>query len=298
MNDLLRRTIQKLAPGFALNLIRKPIRAYYSIVERYIWKNYIYADRSRPAKKNQVNVYYWKPPHTDNVGDLLSQIIINYLLVHYSLQKDQEVSETKRLFAIGSVIDAARCKMVIWGSGLHHKSARIPNVDFDIRAVRGPETKRMLEQCNVQCPEVFGDPAVLLPLFFSPALKKKFSYTIIPHFSSQKYYLEKHAEHTISTLTSDWKGFVSRIIQSELVISGSLHGIILAEAYGVPAIALTDIDTDWFKYDDYYFSTGRHSYNKASSVDGALNMVPDKVPDFKKMRSSLLASFPKDLWEC
>ncbi|MGH9877392.1 MAG: polysaccharide pyruvyl transferase family protein, partial [Nitrososphaerales archaeon] len=68
-------------------------------------------------------------------------------------------------------------------------------------------------------------------------------------------------------------------------------------AYGVPAIALTDIDVDWFKYDDYYFSTGRFSYNKALSVDDALNMDADEIPDFERMRSSLLASFPKDLWE-
>lgn len=292
----LSKTIRKLLPGVVVNLIRKPLRLYYSSIERDIWMNYVYGDRSRPVEKNRVNVYYWKPPHIDNVGDLLSQVIVDSLIKYYSLKKDREVGETRRLFAIGSVIDAAQCKMVIWGSGVHRKTARIPSVEFDIRAVRGPETKKMLEQSNVSCPEIFGDPAVLLPLFFRPALKKRFPYTIVPHFSSQKHYLEKYPDHTISTLTSDWKGFVSRIIQSELVISGSLHGLILAEAYGVPAIALTDIDTDWFKYNDYYFSTGRYNYNKASSVDDALNMDPDKIPDFQYMRSSLLASFPKDLW--
>ena len=293
---MIKKILQNSMPDPVLKIIRKPIKVYYAMVSGRIWKNYIYADRSRPVKKNRVNVYYWKPPHTDNVGDLLSKVVVDYLIEYFSLHNERNISDTRRLFAIGSVIDAAKSDMVVWGSGLHHKTAQIHNVKLDIRAVRGQETKKKLKQSSITCPNVFGDPAVLLPLFFRPVFKKEFTFTIIPHFSRENSYFGKHEGHVTSTLTSDWKGFVSRIVKSDLVISGSLHGLILAEAYGVPAIALTDIDTDWFKYDDYYFSTGRYKYNKARTVEEALNMQPDPIPKFDKMITSLLESFPKDLW--
>lgn len=43
------------------------------------------------------------------------------------------------------------------------------------------------------------------------------------------------------------------------VYSSSLHGIILAEAYGVPAVMFRSYDKSVdFKYLDYYASTGRY----------------------------------------
>ena len=42
--------------------------------------------------------------------------------------------------------------------------------------------------------------------------------------------------------------------KAKLVISSSLHGIILAETYGIPAILLMDkVTNNMFKYNDYYY---------------------------------------------
>ncbi|WP_346793949.1 polysaccharide pyruvyl transferase family protein, partial [Klebsiella pneumoniae] len=54
--------------------------------------------------------------------------------------------------------------------------------------------------------------------------------------------------------------FTKEIVNSKFVISGSLHGIIIAEAYGIPAIFLDNNSGESrFKYDDYYFGSGRDS---------------------------------------
>lgn len=242
-------------------------------------------------------MYYWRRPESDNVGDLLSEIVVNLVVQHNGVDPRKRVSQTKRLLAIGSVIDAARCDVTVWGSGLHHNGARVPNVKLDVRAVRGPKTRKLLEGANVICPQVYGDPAVLLPLFYEPKKVAQYQYTIIPHFSKEAGY-RAYGSSLLTTLTSDWMSFIDRIASSKLVISGSLHGLIIAEAYGVPAVALSDIDTDWFKYDDYYLGTGRSMYPRASNVEEALLTMPAELPDFSQMQNALLESFPLDLWVC
>ena len=196
--------------------------------------------------------------------------------------------------AIGSIINHAKHNTTIWGSGIHDYNAKIPNVKFDIRAIRGPVSKKILEDNNITCPKIYGDPAILLPDFYNPKVLKTKDYIIIPHYSKESNY--KEYNNVVSTITSDWKLFIQNILESKLVISGSLHGIILAEAYGIPAVLLQDIDQDYLKYNDYYQSTGRPNYIKASSVTEALELNPEDIPDFYKMKKDLLQSFPFDLW--
>ena len=105
-------------------------------------------------------------------------------------------------------------------------------------------------------------------------------------------------DNTIDIVTNDWKATIDEIANSELIISSSLHGIIIAEAYGVPAILLNKTeDGDLFKYNDYYYSTGRKSYAMAESVEEALAMPRPEVPDLSKLQDNLLNTFPVDLWE-
>ena len=85
--------------------------------------------------------------------------------------------------------------------------------------------------------------------------------------------------------------------KSRLIISSSLHGIILAEAYGIPAVLLNNNDIDLLKYYDYYFSTGRKSVKVASSIEEALNKGPMPLPDLSEMQKGLIESFPYDLFD-
>ena len=94
------------------------------------------------------------------------------------------------------------------------------------------------------------------------------------------------------------KKTIDEIYNSKLIISSTLHGIILAEAYGVPAIMLNKIEkNDRFKYDDYYHSTGRYNYPVCSTIEEALQMPVPEVPDLSQLQQNLLESFPTDLWK-
>lgn len=261
-------------------------------------KWFVFGQLYRPIIPFKVNILYWrKSKHEHNVGDLLSIVLVDYLKIHFKLNGKFGAFRTSRLSCIGSVIEIINYDAVVWGSGLLNENS-INNVrselKLDFRAVRGPKTYNKLVNRGFDCPQIYGDSAILLPLFYKPSVMQKKKYVLIPHYSKLNNY-DGH-ENVLSTITKDWKTFIDVIASSELVISASLHGLILAEAYGVPAILLNDVESDLFKYDDYYQSTGREKYKVASTLEQALELGPEKLPDFSKLQHGLINSFPVDLW--
>lgn len=85
-------------------------------------------------------------------------------------------------------------------------------------------------------------------------------------------------------------------MESDFVISGSLHGIIVAEAFGIPARLLYNNSSEpLYKYIDYYMGTGRAHFAYALSIEEALEMQGEAPAVFDA--SALLSSFPFDLFE-
>ncbi|MGO5163486.1 polysaccharide pyruvyl transferase family protein [Fusicatenibacter saccharivorans] len=97
-------------------------------------------------------------------------------------------------------------------------------------------------------------------------------------------------------MTTDYKRFVQEILQSEVVISSALHGIILAESYKVPTIFLREQLNKDIKFDDWYFSTQRYNYKYITRLEEALSCDVNCIPDIEDMQRNLLESFPYDLW--
>lgn len=272
-----------------------------SLDRRYAkWKadHLVFGNFHRPVRKNRVNLYYWTHAAGDNVGDLISLVLVRKIVESFGLDFDQHVRQTRKLFAVGSILEQVVQNATVWGSGLRHAVVSPSNVALDVRAVRGPLTREALLHVGIACPEVFGDPAILLPRFYRPRPARRRPFLVIPHFLREKELLQRYPEACISTLTSDWQGFVDDIAAADLVISGSLHGLVLAEAYGVPAVLLANAaDRDRFKYDDYYRGTGRSTYAQASTVDEALALSGQPRPALGAFQDGLLEAFPRDLWE-
>lgn len=229
----------------------------------------------------------------------MSLPVYQYMLKRFGLEEHKKLNTTKHLYAIGSILFWGRQDATIWGSGLLNYppegTYRSKKFHLDIRAVRGPVTRDILLKEGFECPEVYGDPAVLMPLIYSPPHKKNEQYSVVMH----KANVQGGKRHYISIMCQDFRTVIDQIVASDLVISASLHGIIIAEAYGIPAIMLTDTRSDFnfLKYNDYYFSTGRYHYPVAKTVEEALDMSPAPLPDLTKMRNDLITAFPTDLWE-
>ena len=171
---------------------------------------------------------------------------------------------------------------------------------LDIRAVRGPLTRQVYLKLGHKCPEVYGDPGILMPLIYQPSnTKKTKDFMIIPQYTTEneirKYYPDKLI---ISMNSNDYKSVIDKIVSCKVVYSSSLHGIILAESYGVPAVFFRGIHPIIdFKYKDYYASTGRYNVAMPNSLSEAFKTEPPELPNLKKLQQGLLDSFPYDLWE-
>ena len=267
-------------------------------------RNFTFAD------KNKVNINAWidTDREVQNIGDFLSVIIVKKAAELHGIDAEKFVNGTKHLYAVGSVLMGYQ-DATVWGAGFGYDFS--DNRFFplysaihkfwhktDIRAVRGPETRRILLKMGINCPEVYGDPAVLLPLFYKPKLLEKKKYVIIPHYSRYNEYSKYN--NVMSTFTKNWREFINNLCSADLVISSSLHGIILSEAYGIPCVMLdTTPSTDITKYKDWYYSTGRYDFTIAKSVEEAIE-TKVSLPSaevISKMQNNLLETFPADLWD-
>ena len=253
----------------------------------------------RKAVENQVNLQWYSECRLDgkeNIGDYLGVPIFHYMLERFSICQDKDVGKTKHLYTVGSIIFFGHQNATIWGSGLLCKPKFLfPKPKLDIRAVRGPNTRRELLKLGYECPEVYGDPGILMPLVYTPnCINKTKEYGVIYHKA-----VTLSVDNRIAIMDTDYRQVINQIVSCKLIISSSLHGIILAEAYGVPAILLKDNRTDFslFKYEDYYYSTGRTTFPVVSSIEEALHTIPANIPELNQMRKQLLEVFPKDLWE-
>jgi pyruvyltransferase len=256
--------------------------------ERLVWW--------RPRKPHYWlgKVAYWT--NTYNVGDDLSPIVVQRILETRG-SRFEDMTDEHRLLAIGSILHLARDGDTVWGSGVNGKidTDKYGFTSLDVRAVRGPLTRQFLLDRGIACPAIYGDPALLVPLLFPefglrPRHRQR--YIVVPHLHETALFAPGPE---ILYPTHHWRDFIMKIVAADFVISSSLHGIILAEAFGIPArlLRLTGHEP-MLKYQDYYCGTGRDSFVPAASVEAAIEMGGEQLPKFDV--NVLLEAFPSDLW--
>jgi len=191
---------------------------------------------------------------SDNVGDTLTPIIVEHFtdceLIHVPAE------DQGKLIGIGSIMTAMIPGDTIWGTGIMRDTDMFPHVaNCKFLAVRGKLTEKIL---GVSV-GVYGDPALLLPLMYQPYMTKRYKVGTIPHYAEKEEKIFKEAEKIID-VQQNWKTFINEIVSCKEIVSSSLHGIIIAEAYGIPAIWVKPTDKvagDGFKFRDYLTGTGR-----------------------------------------
>lgn len=245
-------------------------------------------------------LYYWREPTWHNFGDILSVKLVERILGS-PVRIYQKNTPEQKLLAIGSIFYFAREGDVVWGSGINGKKIQKEDYVFkqlDIRAVRGPITRQFLkEKFGIEVPEIYGDPALLIPYLFPEFRRKKhpqIPYLIVAHYLDQKLFPKSKYEH-IAYSTDPWYETIEKMLNSEFVISTSLHGIIVAEAFGIPARLLRVSEKEpLLKYQDYYLGTNRPDFQYAISIDEALEMGGE--PPFECDLEMLYDSFPFEFW--
>jgi pyruvyltransferase len=207
-----------------------------------------------------------KAPRAWNFGDQLTPIVLDYVLGERF--KLAERGAHGKLLAIGSVMAAIQPGDVIWGTGcIQNKPIQAP-IGAKFLSVRGPLTRDLLLPADV--PEIYGDPALLLPRIYNPKIKKTGDIGILPHYVDKKLpslmRFHKHPSlsagirYRIIDITAPWQTVIDNILACSIIHTSALHGIIAAEAYGVPVIwkRWSDkIKGGSFKFQDYFLGTDR-----------------------------------------
>lgn len=247
-------------------------------------------------------LWYFRHPKFENFGDVLSLKIVERIVgVPVVVYKRKPTGNIPKLLALGSILHIAADDDVIWGSGVNGKDTARKKYEFsrvNVRAVRGPITRQFLKrELNIDAPAVYGDPALLMPYLF-PELKRSqvpsIDTLIVVHYSDVDHFPKEQYPNAVYAW-EPWEVVVSKILDSRFVISTSLHGVVVAEAYGIPARLLRLNNSEpMLKFTDYFLGSGRVNYRYAKTLDEAMKMGPEAPIrcDLQK----LYDAFPFEAW--
>jgi len=222
--------------------------------------------------KRTLNIFWCVKPRPGNFGDILSPLILG----HYGYHVEHSGVKNANYLCVGSIAKLASKRHTVLGSGIMSKTNKI-NPKADWKWVRGPITRDIVVSQGGNHPEVLGDPALLLPRIISPKEKKEYKIGIIPHYVDYDYVKETYPQFkVINLLNNDLDGVVKQITDCEKIISSSLHGIIAAHAYKIPAAWVKFSDKlagDGTKFFDYYASVNLPC--EFSTVENPIYTVPN-----------------------
>ncbi len=262
-----------------------------------------------------------------NFGDELTELLLERLFGRSTQRVRLEEAE---FIGVGSILDAywrqkqaasgrQRVKhflrnalrrspdvLHVWGAGAMLDDSEIVWRQRPIyHAVRGKLTASRLGEV---APSVLGDPGILAPLLLDREPAPDTPVALVPHFVD---------EHEIQALDlpRHWKivhtdrdavDTIRAIAGSELVISSSLHGLITADAFGIPCIWARSVNDLYkrslFKFHDHETARGTpfgspHGYAElASRSEHELTVLSTRIArDREAWRASLIAAFPAEL---
>lgn len=238
---------------------------------------------------------YWDVP---NFGDMLSPFIIEHFSGKKILHKEcyrgikYVILETlkrisgkikkplgtinypyqRNLLCVGSIISWGNGSSVVWGSGFMNEYDGFRG--DKVFAVRGALTDDKLRRMGYPECKVYGDPAILLPMIYRPDVIVKHKVGIIPHITETDYFINNYGKDfcIIDLRTRDVHKVIDEVCSCSMILSTSLHGIITAHAYGIPALWIKKhhINTDGFKFKDYFSSVGIDLYDGFENIDEIL----------------------------
>lgn len=203
----------------------------------------------------------------DDINYILPKLVAGKNCVPYMFFNDRKRNK-KNILCVGSIIQwQCNRNSIIWGSGVISDECELPEKPKKVLAVRGPLTRKWLLEKGVDCPEVYGDPVLLLPQYYTPKVEKKYKLGIIPHKSMwgdiMLFRFMQEQGITVINIADygkQWQNFINKVAECENIVSSSLHGLIIAEAYNIPSqwIKINNnlIGGD-FKFYDFYESISK-----------------------------------------
>ncbi len=226
-------------------------------------------------------------------------------------------SDAPALFTVGSIAGHLQAPGAhIWGSGLigtltDAKAAELAGrKPRCIHAVRGAHTRRVMQEAlGWHVPEVYGDPALLLPRYYRPrpAPRAEGKVAVVPHYM-HRHLLPQHLpdDVTVVDVRQGPEAVIDQIVAARSCISSSLHGLVIAQAWQVPWTWLRVGDVrlhgDTFKFEDFFTVLDREEVSRVdlgeaevSGHDWTASARSATVPTSRFDEDRLISAFPRGL---
>lgn len=223
-------------------------------------------------KKTLKHYWYRAAGVAPNFGDELG----NEILKKMGYETQWAPAEEADIITTGTVLSHLKRKfkdgVQIWGTGASFSSDPLPREfaqKLDILALRGELTERWLG--IEEGTSVLGDPGYLAPLFYEEQ-EKEYDYGFVrQEFDQARHDNLPRGTHLIYA-TGMPEQVINEITKCRFIFSSSMHGLIVAQAYGIPCQYIPSTRP---RLNDKYFD-----YNTASPMsadhlkdiqDGLLN---------------------------
>lgn len=247
-----------------------------------------------------LGTYFWQ--ENPNFGDSLAPIILEHFT---NAKTDWAAPSNSDIVVTGSVLDilpphgwrgivAGAGALIPWGSKVFHQ---IDLSQATVLGVRGPLTANLVLNAGWQSTDlVLGDPVLLVSELVPRLNLAKFG--VVPHCSDTELFAREfaraekydYARPILIDPTWDPMVVVALISGCERIVSSSLHGLVVADSYGIPRRSekFADMETNSYEGGDFKFR------DYGASIDqpiewGTLQVAPkDKI---EEIQSNLFRMF-------
>lgn len=274
---------------------------------------------------NTLKLYYAK---LANMGDLLNELIVRRC---FGCEVERRSFLDGDLSAIGShlgmytyhgnvlmrlqqFINGIKYPQVhVWGTGfINYDDSRghFFKRDMVFHALRGELSRRNVEKMTGRKLDIpTGDGGILADSLLDRLPEKKWDVGVVPHICDLKdpaaeALRASYENSVLINVKDDPLEVVGQIASCRCILSSSLHGLIVADSFGIPNMHLVfdqRLKGDGFKFDDYYSAYGVEHRQRDIRYEGApeLEEVEDKYeisPEMVREKKKLmLESFPRQL---
>ncbi|MEH6741773.1 MAG: polysaccharide pyruvyl transferase family protein [Sulfitobacter sp.] len=257
------------------------------------------------SNTNLLRLHWWKAE--PNFGDAINPLIVG----HVAGRPVEHISPRHAdMFAIGSMLQVVKRtqkeprkdseKLCVWGTGLLNPIFGHDFLDnVELALVRGPITAALLKREMKR----FGDPGLLINEVLPFEGTRQDRIGIVPHLSLMEdpevlAFAASDPAYLLIDPRGDAAEVCLQIASCAHVFASSLHGLIMADAYGVPNTWIEPKGQSWLKYLDYAASIGRRDMTAPLNFDEAKAATSAAIPYNDAIiaaREALYQSFPARL---
>jgi len=201
----------------------------------------------------------WQHPYDLNFGDEVSAPLLERLTGRRVVWTPMDKAD---VVAAGSVLQIVLARRraslpIVWGSGFIEPQ-QYSELDVAPRAVRGTSTAAAFT-AEVRASLRLGDPGLLAGVLVDGKVRKRHRLGVIPHYTdvTHPWVAQIAKQSGVRVIDVAWtpEEVAREIAACDAVVSSSLHGLIFADALGVPNARLVlhgRLAGGDYKFDDYY----------------------------------------------